>query len=154
MRPAKIVTVAAVTIATTLSLLPVEPVAPVADAQTEAEVTKEDGWKAVERPPAYMKDGFYYLLINGVYVRVDQAPGQPFPPVDRGDEDDNAKPDPGSGDDGSSSGNVGKVMAWLAPLLIIGGVVATIAAVIRHQFPTGRLMVYFQPSDHVGHTFG
>ena len=148
MRPIKTVAVAAVAFATTLGLLPVTPVA---SAQTETNVNAESDWNAVERPPAFEKGGAVWVLMNGVYVRVDKIPDLPVPPPDRGEEDPQ-KPEPGSNSkpDGSSTTTAGNVIAWVAPLLIIAGAVAAAAAVFRHQFPTGRLMVYFQPGDHLG----
>ncbi|MCZ9293458.1 hypothetical protein [Corynebacterium meitnerae] len=158
MRSAKKVAIATVALATSLA---VTPVAPVADAQIERQPYTAGPSAPTDIPPVVTIGGVLYALVNGTYVRADEALLQSLDPsISRGEKDPNTSepdgktPDTAPNGKGSSSTQGSNIAAWLAPLLIIPAVVGTVIAVFRSQFPTGRFMLYFQPGDQLGRTFG
>ena len=166
MRPAKMVVAATVALATTLSLTPV------AGAQIEHEPDAAIEANLTPVPPLVRIAGDLFALVNGSYVRLDEGKAPDFAStgdVQRGEVDPNLAIQPGQPEDPTGSqvadntGNTGSskggnaatpIVAWLAPLAVIGAVVGTIATVVRQHFPTGRLVLYFQPGEGLGHAIG
>lgn len=70
-------------------------------------------------PPAVLVDGELHVLVDGTYRKVDR-------------DEDAEKPD---------------IAKWLIPLLVTGSLVVGVAQVLHKLYPSGRLILYFQPGD-------
>lgn len=145
MRIAPMVVAATVALASTVSA------APSAHAQIDVVDTPIDAPDVVEElglteaPPAVYIDGVLHVLINGSYHKADrELPAKPEGP-DRGSpypkpaED---KQEPDKQDEGNRAADVAK---WLVPLLVTGGVIAGLAGLFQKLYPSGRLIMYYQP---------
>lgn len=82
-------------------------------------------------PPAVLVDGELHVLVDGTYRKVDRD----LPSEVRGklsENEDAEKPD---------------IAKWLIPLLVTGSLVVGVAQVLHKLYPSGRLILYFQPGD-------
>lgn len=115
--------------------------APDAHAQIEEVDTPIDAPDVVgelglkEAPPAVYIGGELYVLVNGSYHKADSS--LPYPKPDPIDE-----PDPDKQDGANRASAVAK---WLVPVLVTGGVIAGLAELFQKLYPSGRLIMYYQP---------
>lgn len=125
--------------------------APAAHAQIEVGDTPVEVPKSA--PPAVIIGDAVYVLVDGTYRKVDsELPvdpnvpdrGLPYPdPNVKVEEKEPAKP--------KEDGNKPKptVVEWLVPLLVTGGVIAGLAALFHKLYPSGRLIMYYQPGTPI-----
>lgn len=147
---------AAVTVALASSMC----VAPAAQARTEPHDATIGRDVVVEQlgvdtaPPAVRIGDDLYVFVNGVYAKVDRELRSHIRPgsgreLGQGNElPDEAKP-AGKENPGKESSDKSKIAQWLVPLLVTGGIIAGLAGLIKHLYPSGRLILYFQPGKPI-----
>ncbi|WP_087117675.1 hypothetical protein [Corynebacterium urinipleomorphum] len=159
----------AVAAATTVALATGVSVAPAAQAQTAAADERMARDALVSElglsfaPPAVRIGKELYVLIDGTYVKADrELPSHVWESL-RGPDREQPQPEnasEGTGMTGSSTstiksssagdrGEKPNVARWLVPLLVTGGVIAGLAGLIQKLYPSGRLILYFQPGKPV-----
>lgn len=150
MRFASLVVAAAVAVASSVCATPAAH-AQIEVVDTPVEAPKVEVPKSA--PPAVIIGDAVYVLVDGTYRKVDsELPvnpnvpdrGLPYPdPNGKVEEKEPAKP--------KEDGNKPKpaVVEWLVPLLVTGGVIAGLAALFHKLYPSGRLIMYYQPGTPI-----
>lgn len=157
----------AVAAATTVAVATGVSVAPQAHAQAGKVDTRIDRDALVAElglkfaPPAVRIGGDLYVLIDGVYVKADTELPPHVKDSLRDPNRDQTEPQYASLTEtevrGSSTGESSNrtqsdkrdIAKWLVPLLVTGGVVAGLAGLIKKLYPSGRLIVYYQPGKAI-----
>lgn len=152
-------------VAATVALASSVCAAPTAQAQTEindipmGRNISVDELKGETAPAAVRVGRDLYVLINGTYAKVDRelpshvwdslrGPDREQPQPENASEGTGLKESSASTIRSSSAGDRGQkpnVARWLVPVLVTGAVIAGLAGLIQKLYPSGRLILYFQP---------
>lgn len=164
MRFAPIVVAATVAVTSSAYLAP----AAQAQSETQTEIQPEATSAPVEQlvdrvaPPAVRIGDDLYILYGGEYIKADRGlmSGEKeelvaalksrlsteLPGLAEAKEGAKEGKENSAKEDDTSSL---KVVEWLVPLLVTGGIIAGLAGLFQKLYPSGRLILYYQPGKSI-----
>lgn len=158
-----------IVVAATVALASSAYVAPAAAAQSEPPVERNAAVEELDKnvaPPAVRIGDDLYVLSDGAYVKADRELPSHASAAAMAERENishelaealekaAAKAQAEKEEKADAADNASekkpKVAAWLVPLLVTAGLIAGLAGLFQKLYPSGRLILYYQPGKSIG----